>query len=80
MGIHANISATKWPKQGRLLGAKVNVCFNYDPDVQFAGVIVRDDAEEPFRTIIHMPYKNRFVEAVECMYQVLEWPREPVAQ
>lgn len=67
MGSHANISATKFPKQGRYLNKRTRVCFNYDTSQTLWGTIVRNDAEEPFRTLIHLD-NGHFLDAVECQY------------
>lgn len=72
MGSHKNISATSFPEQHSNVGRKVRVCYNYDtsaPNVE-DGVIVRDDVEEPFVTIIHVPSKKKFVLSTECQYQL----------
>ncbi len=70
MGVHANISAEKFPKQGSFVGKQVNVCFNYDSGRMFPGVCIRDDMEEPFLTIFHLD-DGRAVLATECQYQPL---------
>jgi hypothetical protein len=54
MGVVKNISASSFPKQGRLLGKRTKVCFHYDTSVLFDGRILRDDAESPFVTIIQL--------------------------
>jgi hypothetical protein len=70
MGVVTNVSMDKFPKQGDFLGKRVNVCFNYDSEKEIGGVIVRDDDEEPFRTIIKLN-DGRYVLATECMYGLL---------
>ena len=67
MGSVPTIDASKFPKQGRELNKTVAVCFNYDLSNQLRGVVVRDDAEEPFQTIIKLE-DGRHVLATECMY------------
>jgi hypothetical protein len=67
MGIVRNISATKFPKQGSFLGRRTKVCFNYDASKIILGVVIRDDAEEPYVTIIKLD-DNRVVLATECMH------------
>lgn len=68
MGMHKNISADKFPKQGEfLLKSKVQVCFNYDTSKSFDAVCVRNDDEEPHLTIFKLS-DGRHVLATECMY------------
>jgi hypothetical protein len=69
MGIAPNVSATGFPKQGDFLHAEVSVCFHYDSATLIGGIIVRDDREAPFRTIIRLD-DGRFVLATECQYTV----------
>jgi hypothetical protein len=68
MGVHANITADKFPKQGSYVGRRVKVCFNYDASRRFPGVCIRDDIEEPFLTIFSLD-DGRAVLATECQYQ-----------
>ncbi len=67
MGSHANITSSKFPKQGRHLGDRCRVIFHYDTSAAIGGVVVRDDAEEPYETIIQLD-DGRFVRAAECQY------------
>lgn len=67
MGCHPNIDHMKWPKQGKYLHQRMSVCFNYNPDNRIGGRMVRDDAEEPFVTIIALD-DGRFILATECQY------------
>lgn len=67
MGIHPNVSYEKFPKQGEWLNKRTQVCFNYDTDKILMGKIIRDDIEEPFKTIILLD-DGRCVMATECMY------------
>ena len=73
IGEHAKFKrlyqGTEFPKQGAFLGKKVCVCFNYDPEIQFPGVVVRDDAEEPGRMIIRLD-DGRYVLSTECQYKL----------
>jgi hypothetical protein len=71
MGVHAAISSGTFPKQGEWLGKRVRVCFNYDTSEQIGGTIVRDDVEDPLRTIIQLD-DDRFVLAAECQYQTVD--------
>lgn len=67
MSVHPNIGLDKFPKQGPLLGKRVSVCFNYDSYNRIGGVCVRDDYEEPFRTLFQLD-NGRVIDAVECQY------------
>jgi len=67
MGVSANISAEKFPRQGSHTGLRVLVCFNYDTSRTFPGVVVRDDAEEPGRMIIKLD-DGRYVLSTECQF------------
>ncbi|CAE6754391.1 hypothetical protein [Paraburkholderia aspalathi] len=70
MGVKANITATDFPKQGALAGKRVAVCFHHDASRAIEGVVLRDDAEEPFRRIIHLD-DGRVVLDTECQFQPL---------
>lgn len=70
MGTHPNIDLDKFPKQGRLFGKKVQVCFHYNSSDTVNGKVVRDDAEDPFVTIIKLS-DGRFVLDSECQYHVV---------
>lgn len=67
MGVKNNISIDSFPKQGKHLGAEVEVCFHYDTANTIKGMIVRDDTEEPFVTLIHLE-DDRVVLGTECQY------------
>lgn len=69
MGAHKNIDYDKFPEQGRKLNKKAKVCFYYDTQRLLDGVIVRDDIEEPFLTIIKLE-DGRHVLATECQYSI----------
>jgi hypothetical protein len=71
MGAHPNINpgAGRFPKQGSHLYARVLVCFDYDTSRQFPGQIVRDDDQEPYRTIIALD-DGPLVLATECHYSM----------
>ena len=66
MGSHKNVSYHKFPKQSNYLYGKTKVCFNYNAEV-IKGVIVRDDMEDPFVTIIKLE-DGRHILGIECMY------------
>lgn len=68
MGAHPNINYDKFPKQGSWLSQHVNVCFNYDTSKIWNGIIVRDDREEPFLTIIKLDNGN-YIMSTECQFQ-----------
>lgn len=72
MGSVENVGAVHWPKQGPWLNLWCQVCFDYDASRQFLARCVRDDAEEPRRTIFQLE-DGRVVLATECMHTM---PRE----
>lgn len=55
MGVVRNITFTKMPKQTGRLNSAVSICYHYNPECSHEGFIVRDDAEEPYVTIIYIP-------------------------
>lgn len=67
MGVVQSIGHSKFPKQGPRLNKRVLVCFNYDLANTIRGVVVRNDVEEPYRTIIRLD-DGRFVLDTECQY------------
>lgn len=67
MGSVSNISIDLWPKQGSWFSHRVKVCFHYDTARTLNGVIVRDDNEDPWVTIIKLD-DGRFILASECQY------------
>jgi hypothetical protein len=69
MGCVETIDFESFPKQGEWIGRKVRVCFKYDVSHEIDGIIVRDDMEEPFRTIIALS-NGLFVLAAECQYSL----------
>lgn len=69
MGCHKNINMKDFPKQGEYLDKRVEVCFYYDTSETIGGVIVRDDMDEPFKTIIKLD-DGRFILAGECQYSI----------
>ena len=73
MGMHPNISHDRFPKQGRWIGRKVTVCYNYDTSQPHSGEIVRQDAEEPGKMIIRVDVEGeaaRYILSTECMYSL----------
>lgn len=71
MGIHINIAHNLWPRQGAWLGKRVKVCFRYDTEHTIMGTVVRDDAEQPHRTIIQLD-DGRYVLTTECQHSCPE--------
>ncbi len=69
MGIVESISATGFPKQGKYLGMRTDVCFHYDTSRLVGGAVVRDDNAPPYLTIIRLD-DGRHVLATECQYSV----------
>jgi hypothetical protein len=67
MGVEKSIAHDRFPKQGSWLGTRAKVCFNYDASNTIGGTIVRDDAEEPGRSIIALD-DGRYVLTTECMW------------
>lgn len=67
MGIEKNIGAEQFPKQRPEVGQRAKVCFHYDTARLFPATIIRDDAEEPFRTILKLD-DGRVVLATECQW------------
>lgn len=67
MGSVNAITASTFSAQGHQLHATVRVCFHYLTGAIVGGVIVRDDIEEPFETIIKLD-DGRYVRATECQY------------
>jgi hypothetical protein len=64
------IVITWYPKQGAYLNQKVLVCFDYNTNETILGHIVRDDKEEPGRTIIALA-DGRFVLSTECQWRLI---------
>jgi hypothetical protein len=72
MGVAPNVGFDQWPRQGEWLGHRARVCFHYESR-EVMGTIVRDDQEEPFRTIISLD-DGRVVLATECMFSPFTKP------
>ncbi len=70
MGTHPTIGYDRFPEQGRDLNKQAMVAFGYQLDTVLPGKVVRDDVEEPFRTIIALE-DGRYVLGTECQYRVL---------
>lgn len=71
MGIQSGITAKEFPKQSSWKGNKVKVCFNFTIKDSIEGVIVRDDMEAPFKTIVKLD-DGRYVLGTECQYSLLD--------
>lgn len=77
MGCVSTISYYNFPKQYdssykyNHLGKRVEVCYHYDTNKKHTGVIVRDDREEPWQTIIYLD-NGRYVLATECQYSFVD--------
>jgi hypothetical protein len=70
MGCHKKIGFDKFPRQGDFAGRRVEVVFLYDTSRKIYGTIVRDDREDPYRTIIKLD-DGRYIEACECQFRLL---------
>lgn len=64
---NSKITLTAFPKQGDHLGKRTDVCFHYGAGGETTGVVVRDDMEDPWLTIIRLD-DGRHVLATECQY------------
>lgn len=71
MGCIATISHDKHPDQGPHYGRRVSVCFHFDASHTIGGTIVRDDAQEPYQTIIKTD-DGRYLIATECQYRLID--------
>lgn len=69
MGVHPNVGLNKFPKQGGWLNKEAKVMFNFDSSTISKGVIVRDDMEEPFVTLIKLE-DGRIISSTECQYSL----------
>ena len=64
------IGYDEFPTQGKFLGLRCEVCFDYDTTKTVSGEIVRDDREAPGRMIIKLD-DGRFLLSTECQYRLL---------
>lgn len=77
MGVHSNIALLGGPRQSDDVGRRVLICFNYDTNHRATGVIVRDDIEEPGRTIFKLD-DGRYLLSTECQWTYAEFkPKGP---
>lgn len=70
MGVHPNVGVNDFPKQGDWLNKEAKVMFNFDSSTMLRGVIVRDDMEEPFLTLIKLE-DGRVIRSAECQYSAI---------
>jgi hypothetical protein len=68
MGVVDNITHDRFPKQGSHQFMRAEVLFHFDTGHRLFGVIVRDDAEAPWRTVIALA-DGRVVLADECQFR-----------
>jgi hypothetical protein len=77
MGCVSTISYYNFPKQADSsykyphIGKVVEVCYHYDTSKKHRGIIVRDDREEPFQTIIALE-NGRYVLGTECQFSFID--------
>ena len=79
MGCIDTITYEKFPKQKDenyeypkfKVGSRVKVCYHYDTSKYHYGIIVRDDLEEPFETIIKLD-NGRYLRATECQFSYID--------
>lgn len=69
MGVVANVGFSRFPRQGKYLGARVDVVFSHDAALTqtLSGRIIRDDVEAPYETLIRLD-DGRFIRGAECQY------------
>ena len=68
MGMVPGVGADAYPEQFRHnVGLKVLVIFGYDSSKRFPGTVIRDDATEPYQTIILLD-DGRVVRGQECQW------------
>lgn len=64
-----DVGIYKVPNQSKDVGKQTKVIFNYDSTQKHEGVIIRDDIEEPFLTLIKLD-AGPFIISTECQYSV----------
>lgn len=69
MGCVKTIDKYNFPRQTGHVNQRVSVCFHYDTSRTVDGTIIRDDAEEPFETLIKLD-NGRVLRGVECQYSL----------
>ena len=68
MGGHPGISATQFPRQSEYVNTGALVVFHYEIEHQHTCVIVRDDIDDPWETIIRLS-DGRHVLGTECQWR-----------
>lgn len=71
MGCVKNIKYNIFPEQSNYVGQRVEVCYHYDTSKTNTGIIVRDDNEEPFKTIIALD-NGKYLRGCECQYTLIK--------
>lgn len=85
MGCVKTIDYNNFPKQKDdnykypSIGKKVRVCYHYNTNYYHYGIIVRDDIDEPFETIIKLD-NGRYVRGVECQYSFVDDDKYTVSE
>ena len=69
MGCVKTIDKYHFPKQSGHVNQRVEVCFHYNSKETTNGTIIRDDAEEPFETLIKLD-NGHVLRGVECQYSI----------
>lgn len=67
MGVVKNIYKDHFPVQHDNIGERVKVIYHYNTKEIDYGVIIRNDAEIPFETIIQLENGN-IIRGTECQY------------
>jgi hypothetical protein len=75
MGVEINIGFNKFPEQGKLLGKRVAVYFNFDDYHPSVGTVVRYDVDEPYRTIVALE-DGRYILGNECHINLMKNQRK----
>lgn len=70
MGCINTISYDRFPKQTDNKGKRVKVIYHYDTSRCHYGTILRDDAEQPFRTIVQLDNGNTLLGS-ECQFSTI---------
>ena len=71
MSVVKNVGYRKFPKQGKSLNKRVEVCFNYRFSHTIYGTIVRDDIQKPYVEIIKLD-DGRYIRTEECQYRRID--------
>lgn len=68
MGVVESIDCRRFPRQGDMLHRRVLVCFKYDTTSLIGGTVVREDVDEPYRTITRLD-DGKFILWTEFQYR-----------